>query len=426
MVMGMVEAQEREVEKEATPQTDLSTNRPLPRWFHIYLLLCAAKEKLAATPITIPGFDEFVRANPGDLPQMGVEHRCGSVSLRQVAWGGRTFSTPPHFFSRTVIAFRIDKVQPRRPRVVWVTAAMEMESCAVPPGFRFHPTEEELVGYYLTRKVASESFDLNVIKEVDLYRIEPWDLLERCRLGSEEQTEWYFFSHKDKKYPSGTRTNRATASGFWKATGRDKAVLSKSKVIGMRKTLVFYKGRAPNGRKSDWIMHEYRLQSSEHGPSQEEGWVVCRAFRKPCSNQRQSFEAFGNHHFIDQHQFRHEPLMDASQLITMEESSYTGLSLQPESFACGMEFESKNQQLFNQALEMPKLESPTLATALPSTDAFEAELMAKECGHGSKADAMGQLVDWKSLDKLLSTQMIHIECEAETQVDEQSFHSSLH
>ncbi|TKY45498.1 NAC domain-containing protein 26 [Spatholobus suberectus] len=61
------------------------------------------------------------------------------------------------------------------------------------------------------------------------------------RIGTEEQNEWYFFSHKDKKYPTGTRTNRATAAGFWKATGRDKAIYSKHDLIGMRKTLVFYK-----------------------------------------------------------------------------------------------------------------------------------------------------------------------------------------
>ncbi|KAE9457468.1 hypothetical protein C3L33_10612, partial [Rhododendron williamsianum] len=51
---------------------------------------------------------------------------------------------------------------------------MEMESC-VPPGFRFHPTEEELVGYYLKRKVNSLKIDLDVIVDIDLYRMEPWD-----------------------------------------------------------------------------------------------------------------------------------------------------------------------------------------------------------------------------------------------------------
>jgi len=57
-----------------------------------------------------------------------------------------------------------------------VIAIMEsMESC-VPPGFRFHPTDEELVGYYLRKKVASQKIDLDVIREIDLYRIEPWDL----------------------------------------------------------------------------------------------------------------------------------------------------------------------------------------------------------------------------------------------------------
>ncbi|MFS7914360.1 putative transcription factor NAM family [Helianthus anomalus] len=89
-----------------------------------------------------------------------------------------------------------------------------------------------------------------------------------CKLGTEEQNDWYFFSYKDKKYPTGNRTNRATKAGFWKATGRDKGIYSKNNLVGMRKTLVFYKGRAPNGQKSDWIMHEYRLETNENNTSQ--------------------------------------------------------------------------------------------------------------------------------------------------------------
>ncbi|KAK6918205.1 NAC domain [Dillenia turbinata] len=159
----------------------------------------------------------------------------------------------------------------------------------VPPGFRFHPTEEELLHYYLRKKVAYEKIDLDVIREVDLNKLEPWDIQETCRIGSTPQSDWYFFSHKDKKYPTGTRTNRATAAGFWKATGRDKLIYSNSRRIGMRKTLVFYRGRAPHGQKTDWIMHEYRLddnttdlkESNAIGEtSQDEGWVVCRIFKK--------------------------------------------------------------------------------------------------------------------------------------------------
>ncbi|CDP08622.1 unnamed protein product [Coffea canephora] len=167
----------------------------------------------------------------------------------------------------------------------------------VPPGFRFHPTEEELLQYYLRKKVAYEKIDLDVIRDVDLNKLEPWDIQ-----GSTPQNDWYFFSHKDKKYPTGTRTNRATAAGFWKATGRDKVIYSNSRRIGMRKTLVFYKGRAPHGQKSDWIMHEYRLDDNStsnnaaevenvcnaagEAAAQEEGWVVCRIFKKK------------NHHII--------------------------------------------------------------------------------------------------------------------------------
>ncbi|KAF5176574.1 Nac domain [Thalictrum thalictroides] len=162
----------------------------------------------------------------------------------------------------------------------------------VPPGFRFHPTEEELLQYYLKKKVGYEKIDLDVIRYVDLNKLEPWDIQETCKIGSTPQNDWYFFSHKDKKYPTGTRTNRATAAGFWKATGRDKNIYSSFKRIGMRKTLVFYKGRAPHGQKSDWIMHEYRLDDTAADSTetiasnplreivQEKGWVVCRVYKK--------------------------------------------------------------------------------------------------------------------------------------------------
>ncbi|CAN1841962.1 Protein BEARSKIN2 [Linum perenne] len=108
-----------------------------------------------------------------------------------------------------------------------------------------------------------QKFDMEVIREVDLNKMEPWELQERCRIGSTPQNEWYFFSHKDRKYPTGSRTNRATNAGFWKATGRDKCIRNSFKKIGMRKTLVFYRGRAPHGQKTDWIMHEYRLEDSD-------------------------------------------------------------------------------------------------------------------------------------------------------------------
>lgn len=46
----------------------------------------------------------------------------------------------------------------------------------LPPGFRFHPTDEELVVHYLKRKVQSTSLPVSIIAEVDLYKFDPWEL----------------------------------------------------------------------------------------------------------------------------------------------------------------------------------------------------------------------------------------------------------
>jgi hypothetical protein len=131
------------------------------------------------------------------------------------------------------------------------------EHIDLPPGFRFHPTDEELITHYLKPKVFNTFFSATAIGEVDLNKIEPWDLPWKAKMG---EKEWYFFCVRDRKYPTGLRTNRATEAGYWKATGKDKEIFKGKSLVGMKKTLVFYKGRAPKGVKTNWVMHEYRLE----------------------------------------------------------------------------------------------------------------------------------------------------------------------
>ncbi|CAN1247219.1 NAC transcription factor 47 [Linum grandiflorum] len=128
----------------------------------------------------------------------------------------------------------------------------------MPPGFRFHPTDEELILHYLQKKLSSSPFPLSIIADVNIYKFDPWDL------PGPLEKEWYFFSPRDRKYPNGARPNRAARSGYWKATGTDKVIGGQDNtiVVGVKKALVFYKGRPPKGIKTNWIMHEYRLSDS--------------------------------------------------------------------------------------------------------------------------------------------------------------------
>ncbi|XP_019152302.1 PREDICTED: NAC domain-containing protein 92-like [Ipomoea nil] len=151
----------------------------------------------------------------------------------------------------------------------------------LPPGFRFHPTDEELITHYLSNKVLDTSFCAVAIGEVDMNKVEPWELPWKSRIG---EKEWYFFCVRDKKYPTGMRTNRATASGYWKATGKDKEIFRGKCLVGMKKTLVFYQGRAPKGEKTNWVCHEFRLEGKLSLPNfpnaTQSDWVICRVFHK--------------------------------------------------------------------------------------------------------------------------------------------------
>ncbi|XP_078178349.1 uncharacterized protein LOC144572591 isoform X1 [Carex rostrata] len=161
---------------------------------------------------------------------------------------------------------------------------VEMES--LPLGFRFRPTDEELVNHYLKSKITGNgSPDVHVIPEVDLSKCEPWDLPGKSLIKSDDQ-EWFFFGARDRKYPNGHRSNRATGAGYWKATGKDRIIHSRSReknrptIIGIKKTLVFHRGRAPRGIRTGWIMHEYRTTEPEYESGNQGGYVLYRLFNK--------------------------------------------------------------------------------------------------------------------------------------------------
>ncbi|GAB4849233.1 hypothetical protein Ancab_004044 [Ancistrocladus abbreviatus] len=158
-------------------------------------------------------------------------------------------------------------------------SSLSMVEAKLPPGFRFHPRDDELVCDYLLKKV-NNSLDSSLLVEVDLNKCEPWEIPDIACIGGKE---WYFYNQRDRKYATGLRTNRATLSGYWKATGKDRLIFRKCNLVGMRKTLVFYQGRAPKGRKTNWVMHEFRAEGPLGPPkisSFKEDWVLCRVLYK--------------------------------------------------------------------------------------------------------------------------------------------------
>ncbi|PWA39921.1 NAC domain-containing protein [Artemisia annua] len=184
----------------------------------------------------------------------------------------------------------------------------------LPPGFRFQPTDQEIVFQYLVRKVFSCPLPTSVIPEiVNICNFNPWDL------PGEWEQERYFFSKKEAKYGHGNRVNRKSSDGYWKATGLDKHITrccnnnsiarKKDMITGMKKTLVFYKGK-PSTTRTHWIMHEYRLVHSTSSPSttsndkkswiQLGNWVLCHVLLNKRSRKSVEDDNYNRSDSLDQ------------------------------------------------------------------------------------------------------------------------------
>ncbi|GMH23879.1 hypothetical protein Nepgr_025722 [Nepenthes gracilis] len=143
----------------------------------------------------------------------------------------------------------------------------------LPIGFRFRPTDEELLVHYLKRKALAVPLPASVIPDFNVFLYDPW------ALPGDLREKRYFFSKRkySKIIPTG--------SGFWKFMGKSKQVLAsgRNQVVGARRSLPFYKGKHPHGCRTRWIMHEYHLLesiSTQSPVGKVEDWVVCLIYQR--------------------------------------------------------------------------------------------------------------------------------------------------
>ncbi|XP_004306602.1 PREDICTED: protein ATAF2-like [Fragaria vesca subsp. vesca] len=173
-----------------------------------------------------------------------------------------------------------------------------------PKGYRYNPSDEELFSDLEQKNHCKDSQITTIIPDIDdVCKYEPRQLPELAFTRAENlvgkfffffffwiireeswhsQRKWYFFTRLDYKYTNSSRVNRTTGEGYWKITGKDRAIKAPDSkaVIGRKRTLTFYKRGVlkaqKNSQKTGWVIHEYFLiQESCDPPKQIGEYVVC-------------------------------------------------------------------------------------------------------------------------------------------------------
>ncbi|KAL3813923.1 hypothetical protein ACJIZ3_015191 [Penstemon smallii] len=162
----------------------------------------------------------------------------------------------------------------------------------VPAGYRFTPTDNELLVYYLKGKVYNLPLPNLILEHDAVFDSSPSDL------PGDPKEKRYFFTKR--KINNITKIRRLSSGyGYWKASGKDKQILVSGTdlVVGVKKTLVFYDGR---GSKTEWIMDELSLVGSITAPYlpkeqmvQVGDWVVCRLYQSCRENSNEMEFPYG-------------------------------------------------------------------------------------------------------------------------------------
>ncbi|MBA0680735.1 hypothetical protein Goari_012420 [Gossypium aridum] len=151
-------------------------------------------------------------------------------------------------------------------------------------GFRFRPTDEELIEYLQIKTFNRDSL-VQVIAEIpDICEFEPWELPGRSVLQTGDRL-WYFMYPPKYKYRNSKLVSRTTLEGYWKITGKARKIVNSETgmEIGNKKTLLFYKGQCNDKIRNNtcWVMHEYELKAMlDSTNSHQKTFKLCKLKKK--------------------------------------------------------------------------------------------------------------------------------------------------
>ncbi|KAJ0044904.1 hypothetical protein Pint_05678 [Pistacia integerrima] len=136
------------------------------------------------------------------------------------------------------------------------------------PDIKFHPTDHQLIHYYLHNKIFGLPFSCHTIIDNDLYDTQkPWDIWEFYKRQSKDDEDLYFSTALKKMSSKRKRICRRVSLGSWQGEDAAKEVQTDDTVIGFKKIYRYEKkGFEHDG---EGIMHEYALLCHEE-------YVLCR------------------------------------------------------------------------------------------------------------------------------------------------------
>ncbi|XP_009121709.1 NAC domain-containing protein 83 isoform X2 [Brassica rapa] len=157
----------------------------------------------------------------------------------------------------------------------------------LPIGYRFHPTDQELILHYLLPKSFASPLPSSIIPVFDVFFSHPLTFP-----GDQEEKKRYFFCKKRREVSS--RTKISSGDGYWKPIGKEREIIACGRTVGIRRTLAFHETNKSSCKlnKTRWCMTEYCLAGFASTKVSGE-WAVYNVYERKASKGRRQRKSRG-------------------------------------------------------------------------------------------------------------------------------------